>query len=254
MNHRTLPTLLLFLCVTFASGALVAQADIARVYQFKPKQGMSAGFQSAFSQHVEWRKQNGETWNWSTFEVINGDEVGTFIVRSGSHTWPDFDAYDAGFGPRGSENFSATVLPLVDWYTNSIASTDTTNVRWPEVDPGFLLFQTVTYHLKPDHMQQFWQGIGKFHQAIEQTDYPVNYAFTIPENGGKGPTVTLVLPYKSWAEFAGPDQPMDAMMVEVYGEEEAMAIFTEFASCYTAVESAVLRFRPELSVILESGM
>jgi hypothetical protein len=254
MSHRTLSRLLLLFCMSIVSENALAQDNLARAYTFTPKQGMSAGFVTALAAHVEWRKENGDPWQWRTLEIVTGDEVGSFIVRSGDHTWADFDAYDAGFGPQGSTHFGATVTPLLESMRNSITIGDTTNVRWPEDDSEYTLFQLVRYKLIPDRVQQFNEAVTKIHNAVVQQDYPAFYTFISPFVGGMGPVTTLVLPYRNWAGLEAPEQPLAAMMAEVYGAEEAASIFTEFASCYTEIESLVVRRRPDLSVLQDPGM
>jgi hypothetical protein len=186
--------------------------------------------------------------------MATGVDMGTILVRSEGHTWADFDAYDASFALRGSTHFSATVGPLLESTTSSINTVDTTITRWPDDGSEFTLFQIYIYHLIPAKAQQSTRVVKRIHDAIVQEDYPANYAFVTPVVGESGPTMILVVPARSWSDFEEPDRPMDEMMEGVYGAEEAAEIFTEFTNCYTAIESRVLRLRPDLSVITEPGM
>lgn len=248
MVRRSLLTLAPLLAFGALPAVSHAQGDLARLYEMTPKQGMGAQFQAALAAHAKWRQQNKDPWAWQVYEAVNGDKLGTFYARSGNHQWADFDAYDAGFGPKSSTHFGETVGPLLAEVTGSITTTDTINARWPEDQTGYVLFQVITYHLKPDKVQQFTQTVNKFHRAIVQTNRPVHYAFVSTVNGGMGPTVALVLPYKDWAGMAPPPKSMAQMMTEVYGEKEAQKAFADFSDCYRYAESAVLRLRPDLSV------
>ncbi|MFQ5704605.1 MAG: hypothetical protein ACE5HT_11345 [Gemmatimonadales bacterium] len=249
-SRRVVPTLFAALLLAVMSQSAWAQmSSLAQLYTVKPKADMAAGFQTALQQHVKWRAQNKDPWNWTTYEVVQGENLGSFVIRSGDHTWADFDAYDADFGPKGRVQYLASVAPLVESITASISALDTAHVRLPDDLSKITLLQVVTYYLKPDQGQRFNEVVGKFHSAIVKTDYPVYYAFVNQIAGGVGPAVTLVLPYENWAAFEGPDKPMAAMLAEVYGKKEAAKMSEEFSNCFTHVETSVLRFRPDLSVI-----
>lgn len=248
MSRRTVQKLPLLLCMSLMAGGVSAQENLAQRYEFTPKPGMSSAAVTAMRAHAEWRVQNGDPWSWTTYVVVTGEDVGSIFVRSGSHTWADFDAYDASFALKGATHFAASVGPLLESTSSSISLVDTTKIRWPEDASGYSLLQFVDYHLIPSREQQFDEAVSKFHNAVVQRDYPIYYAFVSTVVGETGPTRRLAFPFRTWSEFEEPEQPLAAMMVEVYGAEEATAIFADFAGCYTAIESRVLRLRPDLSV------
>ena len=249
MHRSPLSFVLVSLCLALLPQSAGAQADIAQIYVMTPKMGMGAEFQTALRQHVQWRAENGDPWTWDVYEVVNGENIGTFIARSGDHEWADFDTYDAGFGPRGGTNFSETVGPLLEDVTNQITMTDTANAQWPENADDYVMLQLITLHLKPAHEQEFRQLTGKFHEAILKTNWPAHYAWTYPLSGGMGPTATLVLPFRNWADLEEPETPFPAMLAQAYGDEEATEILTAYSNCYTHFETSIVRFRPELSVM-----
>ncbi len=51
-----------------------------------------------------------------------GENLGQFGIRSAGHSWADFDAYDAGFGPEGLVHWNATVAPLVESISSAITT------------------------------------------------------------------------------------------------------------------------------------
>ena len=256
MRVRTvLGTALGALCFALVGQPVLAQSNnIARIYFLTPKQGMGPQFEAALAEHAEWRRQNNDPWTWIIHEVENGDDLGMFIARSGDHTWADLDAYESGFGPRGSEHFFATVGPYMESARSTIGAVDTTNVRWPENARDVNLLQITVYNLKPNQGQRFFEAVGQIHKAIIQTNYPVHYAFESVVNGGRSGRIVLVLPRKNWADFQGPQQPMAAMLAGVYGQEKVPQIFEDFASTYETAESMILRVRWDLSVMSQGGM
>ena len=254
MSHRVFPKLLLLLCLSAVPGSVWAQGFLAQEYMFKPKPGMGAALVTALRAHAEWRAENGDPWEWSTYEVAAGEDMGSILVRSDGHTWADWDAYEASFALQGSTHFNATVGPLLESTTSSINMLDTTITRWPEDGGDFSLFRIYIYHLIPSTGQQFTQAIKKIHDAIVQEDYPATYGFVTPVVGETGPKMILVVPASSWADFEEPERPMDQMLAELYGPEEAAQIFSDFNNSYTKIESRVLRLRPDLSVMTDPRM
>ena len=90
---KTLATLLVALLLGLASqNAWAQQNNLARIYFIEAKVGMAAGFETALKQHAEWRKEQGDPWSWFVWQVVNGENLGSFVIRSGDHAWGDFDA------------------------------------------------------------------------------------------------------------------------------------------------------------------
>ncbi len=251
-NSKLLVTLSAAVLLGLVTQDVWAQANnIARLYVLTPKSGMAAEFETALGQHAEWRREHDDPWTWIVHQVNSGPNLGDYVIRSGNHSWSDFDAYDAGFGPEGTVHFNATVDPLMESASSFITRGDTTNIRWPDDPNSVNLLQVTTYHLKPGQRPTFFQAVNKYHQAIVQTNRPTHYAFTNLHSGGPGPAVTVVFPYENWAAFQGPEQTLGQLMVEVYGQEEATAAFEQFTSTFTGTESWVIRVRWDLSVIPE---
>ena len=111
MRTKALLSLVVATAAVMLTGipAHAQDATYARSYTVTPKDGMVAQFEAALQAHTRWRTENNDPWTWgvSTFEV--GEAVGRYAIRSGGHSWADFDAYDAGFGPEGLVHWNATV-------------------------------------------------------------------------------------------------------------------------------------------------
>ena len=249
-NTKLLVTLSAAVWLGLVTQDVWAQANnIARLYVVTPKSGMTVEFETALGQHAQWRREHEDPWTWIVHQVTSGANYGDYVIRSGNHSWSDFDAYDAGFGPEGGVHFNATVDPLVESVSSFITERDTTNFRWPDDPNSVNLLQVLRYHLKPGQRETFFQALNKYHQAIVQTNYPIHYAFQNLVNGGPGPAVAGVFPYENWAAFQGPEQTVAQLMAEVYGQEEATAIREQLTSTFTGTESMVIRVRWDLSVI-----
>jgi len=249
---RPLAAAVLAIGLTLASGRLEAQ-NIAQVWTVKPVAGSGVGFESAFRDHLEWRKANGETWNWITYQIVTGPNQGDYIVRSGDHTWTDFDEYDAGFGPKGGLAFGAMVMPLTASVSLVITATDTSKTRLPDDLNEYSLLNVVTWTLVPGGEAAFNEAIGKYHAAITDADAPVFYAFINPVAGSTGPSITAVIFEKNWAGFAE-EGSMNEFMTEKYGEDGFAEIVEQFTSSIVSEETQIIRVRPDLSLFLDDGM
>ena len=238
--RRLLTTLALIF--GFSTASFGQAANINRVFYLTPKADMQTQFETALKQHAQWRKDNGDPWAWEVFQVINGQNMGDYIVISGGHKWSDFDDYN-DFRPKGYQHFAANVAPLVESATSAISATDTTIVRG--VEGEYPLRQIIYFKLAPGKTQQFVEAVGQYHKAFTEKDHPNRYAVIWNVNGGDF-DVLLSLPYENWAAFAGPDTPNMEVMQAVYGEE-AGAIAEAFNTSITESRSIILMSRPDLS-------
>jgi len=219
------------------------------MWEFTPKMGQVGAFQEAVRSHMEYREALGDPWDWWIYEVVVGEDVGKFIAASWNHTWADFDAYETWEGGMAAgSHFQANVLPLVEEMTTSI-SQDVPEIDKRPEDPNtqFNLIMVQTFHLKPGSQQAFNQAVGKFHEATVEADMPFYYASNFLVAGGKGPSFTIAGLGENWADFADPDPNVEQVMIEKYGEDEAMEIFGEFSNAVAYFETFMVRYRADLS-------
>ena len=81
-----LATTLLLWVVAFPEAAQGQTEDIAQSYVHTVQPEMIAQFEEAVKQHMQWRKQNNDPWEWTWYQVVNGG-LGRYLVRSGNHRW-----------------------------------------------------------------------------------------------------------------------------------------------------------------------
>ncbi len=251
MKQKVIWSVVLVLFATAIGPALLAQDaanNIARIYVAHVKTGMESLFEGGFKAHVEWRKQQGDPWNWSVYQVVNGENLGDYIIRSGSHTWADLDAYE-DFLVKGSPHFWASVGKSVDSLDSYITATDQKTLKLPEdfSKINYIVYQH--YHLSMEGVFAFQSGIQKVHEAIEKTNWPGHSAWTSTVNGGSGPTMTLVMFHENWASMQEPEKNFFQMLSEGLGEEEATALMGQLTSAVRSEESSVSKRRPDLSLI-----
>jgi len=249
---RPLAVAILAIILTATPGHLRGQ-NVAQVWTLVPATGSEAAFEAAFKDHIAWRKANGETWNWDTYQIVTGPNQGQWVVRSGGHEWSDFDDYDAGFGPEGGFTYQATVGQLTASASMTISVGDTTRSRLPDDPDEYNLFNVITWNLKPGSELAFNEAVSKYTEAIAEADLPLYYAIVNPRAGSVGPSVVGVFFEKNWAGF-GSDDGVDEVMIEKYGQEGFAEVVEQLSSSIVSNESQIIRIRRDLSIVLDGGM
>lgn len=232
----------------FAMDVRAQEQDLAVMYEMVPEVSEPAEFEQALAEHARWRRDQGDPWTWDIYQVVTGDNLGTFYARAPQRAWADLDAYDAGFGPRGAEHFNRTVGPHLRDLTSIITRGRPDVSSLPEDPSQMQLFSVIVYRLKPGTMQEFWEVVGRFHEAIVRAEVPVHYGFDSVVAGGSGPEVHLVVMHPDWADFREPEPNVGQALRDAYGEEEAAALGERFSGLVDSVQNMVVRYRPDLSV------
>jgi hypothetical protein len=131
--------------------------------------------------------------------------------------------------------------------SNEITRSNRDMERMPPNPASVSLVNVTTFYILPGKQMEFNQNMMKVHEAIVEGDLPFYYASDYLVAGGSGPVFSIAGLGSSWADFADPDPDMEQVMIEMYGEEEAMEIFGGFSGAVHHWESIVLRVRPDLS-------
>jgi hypothetical protein len=245
-------TLLGFL-VAFAIGCFVQAAsaekqNLAQIYMFTAKGGHEAQMYQAIKEHAEWRKAEGDPWVWMVYQTVTGNEIGKFIIRSGSHGWSCFDAY-ADFLAKGSVEWNKNVAPHIASSQSIIMSDKEKLEDWP-TEPGMANLLDITwYDLKPGKMGDFFEAAEMYHKAIQENDRDAHYAFSKVESGAPIDRIVLAIPFANYSAMAGLEEPLGDFFKRVMSEEDLMTAGEKWNTSYEYVESYIIQFHPELSVL-----
>lgn len=222
---------------------------VSRIWSFTPKAGAGPAVAEAIRAHTQYRDALGDPWDWDVYEVAVGEDTGKYYAASWNHTWADFDAYEAWpNGAAASAHFQATVAPLLEKISNEVTRANPEIAKLPS-DPSYVptLINVTDFYLMPGKQMAFSQALAKIHEAIVAADMPFYYSSDSREVGGSGPVYAIAGWGQRWADFVDPDTSMEEVMVQHYGEEEAMEIFTSFGESIHHWESFVVRYRQDLS-------
>ncbi len=226
------------------------QPTIARGYLLEVLPGHEMQFEAGLKQQIEWYKQNKETWHWHTWEMETGENTGQFVFRSPNHLWKDLDERSSRAELAGA-HFKKAVRPHLASMHGTISKYLPKVSSWPEDLGRVPMVSVYKFHLNYGMGEEFVEVIGKIHNAIQSSDWGLNYAWVAAVSGSEVPSFSLVIPHSSWTDMAGPEKPFWTMMEEAVGKAGSKDIKAGLVKCVRSETSALARFRPELSYVPE---
>jgi hypothetical protein len=219
---------------------------VATVFTVKPKAGMSQQFEQADKRHMDWHRQQKDTWAVHVWEVISGEHIGQYGYGTFGHHWKDFDSH-AKFDEADTADYMTNVGP----YVESVVARY--YICHPEISRPMEgeapLSEVAEYQLNMTGESDFLMGARKIHEAIQKSNYPVYYTVYELFNGGEHPTYVFVFPHKNWADFEPPEQPFRAMLEKAYGRDEADSILKLWDKSVHCVRSWINAYRPDLGYV-----
>ncbi len=240
--------------LTVSTGMVIAQEaaekppeSLAWEYFVSPVMGQGMKFEAGMKQHLLLHKKANDPWRRDVWQVVTGDRVGSYIIRTGNHTWADFD-HEATI-PGDREDLAANVSPYLSSVAAAITEWDTEISRWPQDLPMPKMVEVTVYHLKPGAWRKFYMAIKKVHEAIGEKKLPMNYGWEWTVSGGHGTEITLVVPRATWADFKDPGSSLWKAVEEVYSETEADMLRDLFSKSTESMESFVVTYRDDLSYV-----
>ncbi len=245
--RRPLLSLAVLCCFAASVAAQTAPEKVCEVHVNKVKPGMTAQYEQGRARHMAWHKSQNDSWSWTTWEIATGKDTGAYLISSCGHTWKDFD---------GREQFNAndTKNALASMGATMAGETMTYYALRPELSsaapagppPAYL--SVIFFHLKPEGVADFINGVKQVNDAFTRTNTPRGAAsWYMLANGGAGPEMVLVQERKSLAEMAGTTpKTLDEIMKEADGDQGAAEMAT-IRKAYSWSESELLHYRPDLS-------
>jgi hypothetical protein len=247
---RIFKLLVIVIALLFTATIVFAQGDdggrVAKVYRMKVKPGDALHFETAFREHLKLGAQNGEPWAWFTWQIVNGQEFGQYVVRSHGHRWQDFDVR-AQHNRLDAANFMATVAPHVHSLSSTIEVVEPAISNWPADRGRPALVAMTRFDLEYTAVQDFVTAVEKIHEAVVEKDPSRHYVWFSTVNGSDGPTMALAIPHENWADFEPNEKPLWELIAEAYGESEAQTLRETIGGAVRGESTYVLQLREDLS-------
>jgi hypothetical protein len=246
---RRIGIFLAVVSVSLLAVPLAAQEDggnIAEIVCDKIQPGKVKQYEEGSKKHIDWHRKQNDPWTWVAWEVITGEDTGTYCWGSFGHNWEDFDS--PGVPPDADEaNWQETGAPFVQ-STEVSFWTALPNVSNPSEEQA-AMSSVIFFHTRYGTEEKFNHLIGEFHKAIEKTNMPWNYEWYALVSGGNEGTYAVVLPRPNFAAFNPTGKPFPKMLEEAYGKAGADALLAKWRKVVKSANSELSRNRPDLSSI-----
>ena len=240
---------LFVLLLVAPAGAQDAQGPVARYYLTTVKPGHDLKWEQAYKEHVDWHRQQNDTWAWDTYMLVTGERLGQYLTISGGHAWADFDA------PSVSEQEDeANAMSKLGPHVETLGSgfwTERTELSRPPDDPlPSPMIQTVKYQIKPGKNPVFVGTVQRFGEANDKMSLPHRYYWFVEYGGGAAArTFWRILARPNWASMVPLSPSSFQAMAETYGDEGLQAWIDDFAESVLTVRSKLWQHRPDLSYV-----
>jgi len=203
-------------------------------------------FEEALRQHLGFHRANNDPWAWHTWQIVNGDNLGQYILRTHGHQWQDFDA-NADLRRSDWADFLANVAPHLQSMSSTIATLEPGLSRWPPELARPELVSVTRFELTYQGFREFRAAVEKIHAAVSAGDPDRHYAWTRTVNGANGPEMTLLVPLAGWADLEPRQPPLSTMIEQLHGAEAAAALEQTIGSTVRSISSSVVAYRADLS-------
>ncbi len=248
-RNATLFMLSFLALLAAAAAAQQPSGTLAQEYWVKVKPGMGGEFEKGYRAHNDWHRAN-DAWPWETWQILVGENVGSYVIRTGGHQWEDFDA-NAEVLAAGGSDFGKNVIHAVESIRSRIVNYLPEASSWPE-DLRHPAFVTVLeYRVRYDAAAGFVQAIQEINQGLKRSTGPARPAawLEVIRGGQEEPTFVLVFPHQSWSDMKTPAQPFWARVEEVFGPEETERFRAIYRKAIVSRRSLILAYRPDLSSV-----
>lgn len=227
------------------SGPLVAEEDkepgrLVDAWFVEAKAEAGDAFWKALKEHAQWRRDNGDPWQWSFYVAVTGNVGDKVTIRSGGHRIEDLDAYqNSEFSKKASEHWDQNVHPHVKSYYRSFSTRDSELYDWPEGD--YKLFWVYTMDLKPGHGRDFREGLKVIREARDAAGVSNPHSWSWSTTGSRVNRVSYVAARANWDGFNQPEDSLMDVLEKKMGEEKARAFMKDLMSNVENMSSQVYR-------------
>lgn len=250
MNSRG--AIVAIFAVILLTAPLCAQESPGEIAQFilvKAKPDRVQEFEEGTKAHMDWHRQENDTWTWSIWQYETGEQMGQYLAVSTGHRWEAFDAraeFIAQDGADAAERMGPYMESMTTWYSRI----HTERSNWP-ADASPKMVSVLHYRLKAGKAGQFIHAIDRINNALQEAGWPRHYLWEQVLVGSGVPAFNYVRPLQNWADLNPAERSARAAVEEVLGRRETDAIWESFLDSIESLRSEILRYRPDLSYVPE---
>lgn len=222
--------------------------NVCRVYFTKAKPGMEMQLEQGRKKHVQFHKNQNDTWTWNVYLVETGLNTGMYVSSTCGHAWKDFDDWEKRMGQADAADATTSMGPYIQSQTSGFYAYRADMSRAPMTALSAPLTAVTIFVLHPGAQNEFIDAVKKVNDALaKQPDRPRNSGWLQLMNGGEGPEFVLLSARQGYADYAPPAKTLADVLTEAYGKEAADTVEKSFrdAEDHTFTETAA--YRPDLS-------
>ncbi len=235
----------------FVAVPLIAQqkpGNIAVLEFQKPKNGMLQQYETGRKQKAAWHKQQNDPESLLVWQILSGENTGTYVVGEMGQHWADFDK------PAVPEEADETEYQkVVAGYVESRITRyyeflpKVSNGEENNMPPKFS--DIVTFYIRYGKNSDFRSAIDQICEAAQKTKWAQHFEWFALASGGLTGEYVLAVPHKNWADFEDDPniKPFRDMLKEAFGQAQADSIVNRLDASVEKETSEIIQFRPELS-------
>lgn len=218
---------------------------VAKIYLVKVKPGMEAQFEEAYKQHVEWHRQQNDSWVWDAWQYQSGERFGQYVVVTSGHHWKDFDERGE-MEKADNADAQKRLLPLTEsvtvWWSRAMPDLS----RLPQGEFEVRVARVTDYHIKPGKGFEFVELIRKAGNALAKANWgdPILWTQDLTGQGGVFSAVEML---PNWSALAPSDKSIGEVLASQLGQETASHMRETFWNCVARTETHLVAYRPDLS-------
>jgi hypothetical protein len=225
-------------------------SNVCRIFFSKPKPGEDQQYEAGRKKHMQFHRDQKDTWTWNTYAIETGDNAGMYVTSSCGHAWKDFDEWEARMGKADTADGDKNLTPYVQSGRNGFYVYRSDMSLAPANQPAPPITAVTVFVLHPGAVPDFIAAIKKVNDALaKQADWPKTGGWLQLVNGGEGPTFVLLNARKNWADFAPLPKTLADVLNDTYGKETSDQIQKTLRDCTAQQFTEAATYRADLSYV-----
>lgn len=214
------------------------------------KPGTSTQYEAGRKQKAAWHKSQNDSQPLFVWEVMSGDNTGTYMVGRLAQHWADLDkpsVPDQADLDEFNKVMGSYVDSVVTRYYEYLPKMSMPSEMVGGAPSKYA--EIATFHVRYGHADDFRSGIERVAEAAKKTNWAQRYQFFVLVSGGNTGTYVLAEDHSSWSDFEDKPEvkPFSSMLTEAFGRSEAESIMHRFDTAIESETTEIIKFRGDLS-------
>ncbi len=244
---RWITVLVLVLC--YADLTMAQTGKAARVVLIKPKEDRNRDFEMGYKRHLEWHKQNKDTWAWYGWQIVAGENFGYFMDGTFGHKWEDFDNPVMPAADAADNNVNVT--PYANFVSNSyvVLLDHLSNCRLLETKQPSAMIEFHRFEIKPGFENDFEEILSICHKTFDKQSRRHTVYKMI--NGGSVPQYLIMFPMDKVSELQRAEISIENTVLNSLSASASVLMQQKMQTGVVFHAASILRYRADMSYFPE---